>query len=293
MSNFCAQLGRIFSWSALRRIGSLPLMRAVMFAPVIAYFLLFNDYVINFLKKVSLNIGVPSTSSLELTNIYFIYYGLIIVGISSIIYSIACPESVSKSPDSITFASVVQSLTAKTYIISYFDDVLFKFVENSDRCDETETLDYPESVRLQAARLVVEVYKKYLEAEREDGGDLEVERLDDATPEISSIEEGENNGDWAGFHQDFITGSGYFNAEAIARRAYDAPKVIWAFSEPYRAIAAREFSSDIAFAKYEADNYSRPYTRFSIAIMYALGFILLFIPSVSTFLKITYSIFII
>lgn len=270
------RVGLITSWSALRRIGSLPPMRAVMFAPLIAYLIIFNDYVIGFFNQVSINMGLSATDSLNLTNVYFLYYGLISVGTGSIIYGFFCPTSVARFSDSMNFASAVQSLTAQAFVLSYFDDILRKFTQNDELGQETETLDYPEGTRLRTSEIVVEVYKKYLERDR-------AERPDDT-------EDGESDR-WEEFHHEFVTGSGYFNAEEIADRAYRAPKVIWAFSEPYKAVAAQEFAADIAFIKYEIDDHSQPKLRFLTAILYALGFVLLLIPSVSTFIKLTVALF--
>lgn len=271
-SNKLVLVGLFISWSALRRIGSLPLMRAVMFAPLIAYLILFNDYVIGFFNQVSINIGLSATESLNLTHVYLLYYGLILVGTGSIIYGLSCPTSVVRFADSMAFASAVQSLTAQTFVLSYFDDILRKFTQNDARGQEAETLDYPESTRLRTSEIVVEVYKKYLERERADDGEAASD-------------------DWIELHQRFVTGSGYFNAEAIAESAYQAPKVIWAFSEPYRAIAAQEFAADIAFTKYEVDDYSRPKLRFLTGILYAVGFFLLLIPSIITFIKLSVALF--
>ena len=251
-------------------------MRAVMFAPLIAYLIIFNDYAIGFFNQVSNNMGLSATESLNLTNVYFLYYGLILVGTGSIIYGFCCPVSVARFADSMDFASAVQSLTARTFVLSYFDDILKKFTQNDNRGQETATLDYPEGTRLRTSEIVVEVYRKYLERDR-------AEWLDN-----TEDEEGDR---WQEFHHEFVAGSGYFIAEAIADRAYQAPKVIWAFSEPYRAVAAQEFASDIAFIKYEIDDHSQPIMRFFTAIFYVLGFILLLVPSVSTFIKLTVALF--
>ncbi|MCP1201110.1 hypothetical protein [Notoacmeibacter sp. MSK16QG-6] len=274
--NTLMRVGLITSWSALRRIGSLPLMRAVMFSPLIAYLIVFNDYVIGFFEQVSINMKISATDSLSVTNVYFLYYGLISVGAGSIIYGFFCPKSVARFSDSMDFASSVQSLHAHTFVLSYFDDILRKFTQSDERGHEAETIDYPDFTRLRTSAIVVEVYKKYLEGDR-------AGRFDNA-------EDGESDG-LDEFHQEFITGSGYFNAEAIAERAYQAPKVIWAFSEPYRAVAAQEFAADIAFTKYEIDDHSQPKLRFLTAILYTLGFFLLLIPSISTFIKLTIALF--
>jgi len=265
--------GQALCWSALRRIGSLPLMRAVMFAPLISYLILFNDYVIDFLNQVSKNSSIIDAGQMSLSNVYFLYYGLISVGVAAIIYGLFCPNGVSRYADNMDFANAVRSVMARTMVNSIFDDVLGRFVEDSKRGDaeEREPLDYPQHIRDMTARLVIEIYKRYL--------------ADDTPIENPAVEEEDD--DWVNFHQEFHTGSGYFVAEAIADRAYRAPKVLWAFSEPYLSIGVKEFSADIAVTKYEIDNHSWPLIRFITAFLYAFGFALMFIPSIKIFITIS------
>ncbi len=260
-------------WSTLRQFGGLPLMRAVMFAPVIAYLILFNDYVFEFLQQVTNNTGVHGIEIIEINNVYFLYYGLIFVGIASVIYSLSCPSSVAGFADSMSFARGVQETRANTVAMSFFDDVLEKFVQNGVYNEIREAADYPENTRLLTSRMVVEIYKVYLKEElRPAGSQGETSDQEDA---------------WWRLHEEFFTGSGYFNADNIAERVYHAPKVIWAFTEPYRAIAAKSFVADISVAKYDIDDHSRVLIRVIVSVLYIGGFCLLFVPSFITFLKVS------
>lgn len=266
-------------WSALRRVGNLPLMRAVMFAPVIGYLIIFNDYVFGFLKQVFINAGVHPHEDVSVANIYFLYYGLICVGVASILYALSCPASIVRFADSTSFAREALDTRAKTIIMAYFDYIIAKLIANENRHnhDEKETADYPEDIRCLTCEIVVEIYKRYLEKER-----LSEEALTE-----NSQEQTYDNERWCEFHRRFSTGSGYFVPEEIAKAVYEPPKALWSFTEPYRAIAAEVYAADIAVAKYEVDDYSRFALRLLTAFLYLIGFILLFIPSARTFMSIS------
>ncbi|MGX1259837.1 hypothetical protein [Sinorhizobium fredii] len=273
ISRWWISMSHVLRWSTLRQFGNLPLMRAVMFAPVIAYLILFNDYVFEFLEQVSKNIGMNRPEGIGITNVYFLYYGLIFVGVASILYSLSCPASVAGFADSMAFARGVQETKANTVVMSFFDYVLAKFVQNAARNYEGESADYPEDTRLLTSRMVIEIYKTYLENER-----------------LTEGPEGKSSGEedaWWQLHGEFYTGSGYFDSEKIAESVYQGPRIIWAFTEPYRAIAAKSFVADIAVAKYEIDDHSRLVLRILTAFFYNVGFILLLIPSVRTFISIS------
>lgn len=248
-------------WSVLRRIGNLPLMRAVMFAPVIAYLILFNDYVIKFLNQVSVNSGISTTFSINTGNVYYLYYGLIFVGIASIVYSFSCPSIITRYPDGPSFAQTMKSLRARSITLSYLDNMLDNYLSNVGPSDYEEKADFPEHVSVLIEEILVKIY---LESD--------IEGCEEIDEKIS-------------------TGAGYYSAWQIANTVCLAPKATWAFSEPYRELACTKFASDILFVKYEVDDYSFPSLRFLTACLYGIGFLLLLIPSVLTFLSISIALF--
>jgi len=151
--------------------------------------------------------------------------------------------SVARFPDSISFARNMEAINASTIVASHFDDVLEKYIQNTEHSDEKERADYPEETRLLTSRLIIEIYKSYIR--------------NDQIEEFSEENPSDDNDCWQDLHREFQTGSGYFVAEEIAKCVYEPPRVYWGFSEPYLAIAAKDYIADIAFAKYEVDDYSR------------------------------------
>lgn len=81
----------------------------------------------------------------------------------------------------------------------------------------------------------------------------------------------------------------YPNIHGIASLVWSNPKVVWVFTQPFRALAP-EFAKDIGFVLYSAlDRQTFP-LRIMIGLFYLIGFILVAVPTVTTFVRVVWTI---
>lgn len=79
---------RVLTWTALRRIGHLPLMKANIFVPLIGYLIIFNDELSHHLNLAWEKDAAPPT------NLLLVYFGLVFLSIGSILYAIFCERQI-------------------------------------------------------------------------------------------------------------------------------------------------------------------------------------------------------
>lgn len=92
----------ILSWAELRSIGNSRLVQASILFPLVGYLILFNDEVGSFFRTGKLDAAAPSLELigwLWARKLYFLYFGLMSLGIGSAVYSIWCPHIVKKHAD--------------------------------------------------------------------------------------------------------------------------------------------------------------------------------------------------
>lgn len=95
-------------WDILRSIGNSRAVQMSVLFPAIGYLILFNDQVARFLSMQALE--VSSTGSviefLWRTKLYFLYFGLMAMGVGSGIYQMACPFIIKKHGDSLDYIRI-------------------------------------------------------------------------------------------------------------------------------------------------------------------------------------------
>lgn len=83
-------------WNGLSLIGKSKIIKLTMLAPFIGYLILFNNELANYFVLSTELIGVSSdaitTDKENISRLYYLYYGLITLGVSSILFSFCCPS---------------------------------------------------------------------------------------------------------------------------------------------------------------------------------------------------------
>jgi hypothetical protein len=86
------------NWNGLSLIGNSKVISLTIFVPFIGYLILFNNELVSYFVLSSELVGtVNSSGSIgyeTISRLYFLYYGLISLGISSIGFSFFCPVNV-------------------------------------------------------------------------------------------------------------------------------------------------------------------------------------------------------
>jgi hypothetical protein len=99
-------------WNTLRGVGNSRLVKLSSTFPFIGYAILFNQYVSEALKlSESL---VPDLIATTTTRLYFVYFGLMFLGLGSIGYQIFCPWINKKYEDSAEYAEAEHAITSNT-----------------------------------------------------------------------------------------------------------------------------------------------------------------------------------
>lgn len=121
------------TWGAIKPLAGAYTTQITAVMPFVGYIILFNEPVVNFLKQINKNFEL-NISSISLVNLYFLYYGLVAIGISSILYRLYCPVQVKKYDSNIEF--VVASL--QTTLRGDFIAMAEKIKNNAGSTDDSK-----------------------------------------------------------------------------------------------------------------------------------------------------------
>jgi cytochrome b561 len=77
------------TWTQLRTIGHLPLMKATIFVPLIGYLIIFNETIAKYLHLAWEKDATPLP-----TNLLLVYFGLIFLSVGSIVYAFRCDRRI-------------------------------------------------------------------------------------------------------------------------------------------------------------------------------------------------------
>ncbi|ABS67416.1 hypothetical protein Xaut_2172 [Xanthobacter versatilis] len=115
-------LEKIPNWEQLRTIGNSAPSRILAFAPFISYILILNEYALTIAKGIFSSALIGIRADIAPTfGLYCIYFGSVIFGMGSILYTAYCPQEIKKYGD----------------VIKYLDKEL-KFVMNEDISRQSE-----------------------------------------------------------------------------------------------------------------------------------------------------------
>lgn len=88
-------------WSTLRGLGNLPIAKATMAVPVIGYFLLFNEEIVNFLS-LHTDFCEPARCGPSL-RLVLLYIGCCWIALGAALYSMSCPKLIKKYDSAAAF----------------------------------------------------------------------------------------------------------------------------------------------------------------------------------------------
>lgn len=79
------------NWPRIKLLGQSPAVKLTMVIPFVGYILILNEYIVSFLASAFEITGVSEQGVINLSNLYFIYFGLTSLGIATLIFQILCP----------------------------------------------------------------------------------------------------------------------------------------------------------------------------------------------------------
>tara|TARA_R110001583_G_C5649005_1_gene408529 strand:- start:110 stop:721 length:612 start_codon:yes stop_codon:yes gene_type:complete len=120
---------KIPSWSSLRTLGESKVIKLTFLTPVFGYVIIFSDYFIQLLTQVNTYLSLSQAKEVAISNAYFMYFGLLLLGIASGIYALFSPNLCNE------YKSI------RSYLNENIDNVtLSKLVGLADHVNEKYTL---------------------------------------------------------------------------------------------------------------------------------------------------------
>ncbi|WP_217513126.1 hypothetical protein [Vibrio metschnikovii] len=92
-------------WCALRLVGSSKVVKLTVFMPFVGYLILFNNEIISYLELSKSALGIDSSGieDVSFERLYQLYFGLMIVGVASLLFSLFCPQIVKANADEYSY----------------------------------------------------------------------------------------------------------------------------------------------------------------------------------------------
>ena len=289
-------------WSKLAPIGNSNLVRLTILVPFFGSLILFNEQfegLVNYSEEFLHDIGIPSdgprSRDFTTSRLYFFYFGLTFLGFGAFLFALRCPEEIRDKPNMKDYIFSQESLHSAMITKNNFRFLLQAHHEIQEKNDESGwrlwRLTYPyetESAIYDLGREMHGSFEWYNE-------DTEPEKLAEEestvpgkhSPKYFEQKERQDSarimvgGD---LEHHYISAVGYPNIDAMLFDLWSNPKVIWAFTMPFFDHSLK-FVKDIAFVKFSILDNKRPLTRLLVAVFYTLGFLIIFIPTAETFLR--------
>jgi ABC-type multidrug transport system fused ATPase/permease subunit len=85
------------TWETLKLIGKSKVVGLTSLIPFVGYLLLFNENIISYISLSREFAGAASEVSATISRLYYLYFGLTFLGISSILYLFFCPKEIKEN----------------------------------------------------------------------------------------------------------------------------------------------------------------------------------------------------
>ncbi|WP_441232591.1 hypothetical protein [Bradyrhizobium sp. 1200_D9_N1_1] len=279
-------------WSAIRRIGHSRLLSLTIAIPFLGSLLLFNQYVVDVLTLspdlVRRWVNIPESGAAEaarqltLSRLYYVYFGLTFLGFGSALFTLFCPQMVKDyaSPTEcvqaesaiVTPSRIALSVSAISthYLVWSGDDPL-----TYKMSDFVRRAGWPIDFTNLCYVAILEVFNDVPPAlfpAREESPPTESTQSDDA----SSLNPDEP----------FYDLEGRPDPIAIAQSLVSGRRLVQWFVRAFGKAAATEgHRNDMLTLHYMALDHSEPRLRLLVCLFFAIGFALLAIPTVLTFVR--------
>jgi hypothetical protein len=132
---------RAFTWTQLRTIGHLPLMKATILVPLIGYLIIFNETAVGYLHLIWEKDATPSVP----TNLLLVYFGLVCLSVGSGLYAIFCNRRIDQygsveayiggdgpNISAVTLGYLEQEITEAGYDLRAYQDDRINLVGKAD-----------------------------------------------------------------------------------------------------------------------------------------------------------------
>lgn len=191
-----------------------------------------------------------------------------------------CPIEIKNEPYINKYASAIDLRESSVVAKANLQRVLDMYFENNRNVEDDylpANPEYPNLIEVDFYNLINEMFNAVV---KQESADQPSEQTD------SRNEEDEENYDT--FMSSMYLGSGYPDINQIAHSVWSSPKVIWAFTMPFKGLSPT-YAKDIAYVLFKTLDYSNFRARAFVAFFYMMGFLLLFKPTAETFVRLAWN----
>ncbi|MVT00485.1 hypothetical protein [Devosia marina] len=257
-------------WSSLSKIGNSRIATITIFAPIIGYLVVFNSTLSEYVALVSPfgaePIGINAIDYLHSKRLYFLYLGVLGVGLATALYAALAPEPIKTSASAVDYVRHMSDLNTPNIVRDSFLST-------------------------------ISLYRRYNNEEQRhpmfSGGSLSsLDRVSSALhPFIRSMFEGTDTdidilehdaldyGDEA--RESLVTGSGNVRTDSIMEILQSGRNIDRPFQYEFLNEVVKN-PKDVFFLEYISLDYSAFARRVTVAVVYAVGFTLLLVPTITT-----------
>lgn len=271
----------LLPWSSIRRVGQSRLLALTIIVPFVGSLLLFNHHVVELLTLSPEVVGrwlhvdvSPQDAAKQLTfsRLYFVYFGLSFLGIGSAMFALLCPIDIKNNGSIREYLDAEDEFVTRARMGLIIPNIAkqYTYYHGNDELDELPSFTARLSEADKFTSLFVQVITEiYLALQRHEVPEGDVDRS--ALPE-----------------DEFADHRGRPIAGKISVALYMGTGANQYLVHEVQDIAALPaHRNDILTLQYLALDHSRAWSRLIVRAFYGAGFILLFIPTLLTFVRLT------
>ncbi|RWQ64524.1 hypothetical protein [Mesorhizobium sp.] len=157
-----ASIAEAATWQTLRSVGSSKIVSLTIAVPFIGYLIIFNDYFIDYAQIARQLVGhgsdnLPNSDiqrEISISNMYFLYFGLVLTGLASIGFALFCPGEIKLSSSVNDFIRNSEEIKSPTLLVDNLEKISYSYVEAMEQLQLDDTsqqnvydyLSYPQRI---------------------------------------------------------------------------------------------------------------------------------------------------
>lgn len=256
-------------WSSLSKIGNSRVAAITIFAPIIGYLVVFNSTLSEYVTLVTPfgtePVGLNAIDYLHGKRLYFLYLGVLCVGLATALYAALAPEPIKTAASAVDYVRHMSDLNTPNIIRDSFLSTIALYRRYNN---EEERHPMLSGGSLSSLERVSSTLHPFIRSMFE-GADTDMDILEHDAPD---------NG---GEARALVTGSGNVRTDAIMEILQSGRNIDRPFQYEFLNEVVKN-PKDVFFLEYISLDYSAFARRVTVSVVYAVGFVLLLVPTITT-----------
>jgi len=275
LDRFLGSISHLIRWSNLSLFGSSSIAKITILFPFVGYAILFNQFATDFFSTYFPHDNPRSTraslvNTININRIYFIYFGLLFIGIGSAIFSLFAPDNLKRGADRTLNILYLSNMNSTLQVFESFRSALNLYKRGTQ---------YNATLRKYAPNL------KLVPSALNESFTETIERI------VKKAALGRNLTEWHTFNGHRLMKGESISTQTTIRVLSDRPNGDEdLIHELLNGSEGHE--SDIYLLEYDLLDFSMFYRRLITAIFFIFGLSLLFVPTITTIIDVLSLVFI-